>query len=68
MAKPESLPDGSVNLMIWQCTIPGKTGVSSLHISFFDFVFVDQRNFVDYASHETGSLETNCYLLLVVMI
>lgn len=28
MAKPESLPDGTVNLMVWQCTIPGKAGVS----------------------------------------
>lgn len=28
MAKPDALPDGSVNLMVWQCTIPGKTGVS----------------------------------------
>ncbi|KAI7728299.1 hypothetical protein M8C21_017989 [Ambrosia artemisiifolia] len=26
VAKPETLPDGSVNLMIWHCTIPGKTG------------------------------------------
>ncbi|KAG6501844.1 hypothetical protein ZIOFF_041728 [Zingiber officinale] len=28
VAKPETLPDGSVNLMTWQCTIPGKQGVS----------------------------------------
>ncbi|KAL5987734.1 hypothetical protein ACLOJK_035486 [Asimina triloba] len=28
VAKPESLPDGSVNLMVWHCTIPGKAGVS----------------------------------------
>lgn len=27
MAKPET-KDGSVNLMIWECIIPGKTGVS----------------------------------------
>ncbi|KAF8404983.1 hypothetical protein HHK36_009878 [Tetracentron sinense] len=26
VAKPESAPDGSVNLMVWQCTIPGKPG------------------------------------------
>ncbi|KAF2295389.1 hypothetical protein GH714_032728 [Hevea brasiliensis] len=24
VAKPETLPDGSVNLMVWHCTIPGK--------------------------------------------
>ncbi|KAK8934610.1 SUMO-conjugating enzyme SCE1 [Platanthera zijinensis] len=26
VAKPETLADGSVNLMIWHCTIPGKQG------------------------------------------
>ncbi|KAJ0040707.1 hypothetical protein Pint_28001 [Pistacia integerrima] len=26
VAKPETLPDGSVNLMVWHCTIPGKAG------------------------------------------
>ncbi|KAI3747886.1 hypothetical protein L6452_10608 [Arctium lappa] len=26
VAKPESRPDGSVNLMVWHCTIPGKVG------------------------------------------
>nr|CAD1818790.1 unnamed protein product [Ananas comosus var. bracteatus] len=26
VAKPETLPDGSVNLMVWRCTIPGKQG------------------------------------------
>ncbi|XP_016487934.1 SUMO-conjugating enzyme SCE1-like [Nicotiana tabacum] len=26
VAKPETGPDGSVNLMVWHCTIPGKRG------------------------------------------
>ncbi|KAK8585003.1 hypothetical protein V6N13_138945 [Hibiscus sabdariffa] len=26
VAKPETAPDGSVNLMVWQCVIPGKQG------------------------------------------
>ncbi|KAI3784960.1 hypothetical protein L1987_44068 [Smallanthus sonchifolius] len=26
VAKPESLPGGSLNLMVWHCTIPGKIG------------------------------------------
>ncbi|XP_066343689.1 SUMO-conjugating enzyme SCE1-like [Miscanthus floridulus] len=26
VAKPETLPDGSVNLMAWKCVIPGKEG------------------------------------------
>eukprot|EP00252_Welwitschia_mirabilis_P025011 TRINITY_DN765_c0_g1_i2.p1 TRINITY_DN765_c0_g1~~TRINITY_DN765_c0_g1_i2.p1 ORF type:complete len:169 (-),score=26.44 TRINITY_DN765_c0_g1_i2:335-841(-) len=26
VARPESLSDGSLNLMVWQCIIPGKTG------------------------------------------
>jgi hypothetical protein len=28
VAKPETLPDGSVNLMVWKCVVPGKEGVS----------------------------------------
>ncbi|KAG2588614.1 hypothetical protein PVAP13_5NG348600 [Panicum virgatum] len=27
-AKPETLPDGTRNLIIWHCTIPGKQGPS----------------------------------------
>ncbi|CAO2036207.1 unnamed protein product [Urochloa humidicola] len=26
VAKPEKLPDGSVNLLLWNCVIPGKQG------------------------------------------
>ncbi|CAL5030443.1 unnamed protein product [Urochloa decumbens] len=26
VAKPETLPDGTVNLMVWKCIIPGKEG------------------------------------------
>ncbi|XP_047071188.1 SUMO-conjugating enzyme SCE1-like [Lolium rigidum] len=26
VAKPETLPDGTVNLMVWKCVIPGKQG------------------------------------------
>ncbi|XP_073041111.1 SUMO-conjugating enzyme SCE1-like [Primulina eburnea] len=26
VAKPETLPDGTVNMMVWHCTIPGKAG------------------------------------------
>ncbi|KAJ0085901.1 hypothetical protein Patl1_08907 [Pistacia atlantica] len=29
VAKPETAKDGSVNLMVWECTIPGKPGVST---------------------------------------
>jgi hypothetical protein len=28
VARPETLADGSANLMVWNCTIPGKQGVS----------------------------------------
>ncbi|XP_048130876.1 SUMO-conjugating enzyme SCE1-like isoform X2 [Rhodamnia argentea] len=28
VAKPETAPDGSVNLMVWHCIIPGRAGVS----------------------------------------
>ncbi|KAK1684887.1 hypothetical protein QYE76_045735 [Lolium multiflorum] len=26
VAKPETLPDGTVNLIVWKCVIPGKQG------------------------------------------
>ncbi|OEL33708.1 hypothetical protein BAE44_0005272 [Dichanthelium oligosanthes] len=26
VAKPATLPDGSVNLMVWNCIVPGKQG------------------------------------------
>ncbi|KAG8065940.1 hypothetical protein GUJ93_ZPchr0004g38419 [Zizania palustris] len=26
VAKPETLPDGSVNLLVWRCIIPGREG------------------------------------------
>jgi hypothetical protein len=32
IAKPVKNPDGSLNLMNWECYIPGKKGVSSLSI------------------------------------
>ncbi|KAF7809851.1 soyasapogenol B glucuronide galactosyltransferase-like [Senna tora] len=42
VAKPETLPDGTVNLMVWHCTIPGKPGstenegrASSIYSGFF---------------------------------
>ncbi|KAK9067144.1 hypothetical protein SSX86_014469 [Deinandra increscens subsp. villosa] len=28
VAKPDTFPDGSVNLMVWRCTIPGKVGTA----------------------------------------
>jgi ubiquitin-conjugating enzyme E2 I len=35
VAKPETLPDGTTNLMVWKCVIPGKEGVTfrSTHLS-----------------------------------
>jgi len=33
VAKPATLPDGSVNLMLWNCVVPGKQGVSKTHPS-----------------------------------
>lgn len=51
MAKPETAPDGSVNLMVWQCSIPGKQGVTLSHkpkpfSSFiFNFFFLSNSRF-----------------------
>ncbi|KAJ6304847.1 hypothetical protein OIU76_002155 [Salix suchowensis] len=38
VAKPETQPDGTVNLMAWHCTIPGKLGVSSSHLIFLSIL------------------------------
>ena len=32
VARPTKNPDGSLNLMNWECAIPGKPGVSSQHV------------------------------------
>lgn len=31
VARPSKNPDGSLNLMNWECSIPGKKGVSLIH-------------------------------------
>ncbi|KAM6540559.1 hypothetical protein CsatB_005006 [Cannabis sativa] len=47
VAKPETLPDGTVNLMVWHCTIPGKTGVTSniMHRDASSFVSIIKGDF-----------------------
>ncbi len=41
VARPESGVDGALNLMIWQCTLPGKAGVCNLcHIPLVSSVFL----------------------------
>lgn len=34
MARPAKNADGSLNLMNWECAIPGKKGVSLLFVCF----------------------------------
>lgn len=34
MARPAKNADGSLNLMNWECAIPGKKGVSLLFVFF----------------------------------
>ncbi|KAI8535060.1 hypothetical protein RHMOL_Rhmol10G0145600 [Rhododendron molle] len=54
VAKPESLPDGSVNLMIWQCTIPGKAACSALsHLLFFAVISCSSFFFLHYSPAST---------------
>jgi hypothetical protein len=43
VARPEALADGSANLMVWNCTIPGKQGVSSRSVRFYPVRFAGQR-------------------------
>nr|GMD55272.1 SUMO-conjugating enzyme SCE1-like [Ipomoea batatas] len=38
VAKPETLQDGSVNLMVWHCIIPGKAGVSPCLLHYLPFL------------------------------
>lgn len=39
VAKPETALDGSVNLLIWHCTIPGKPGVSTQSLTHYHQCF-----------------------------
>jgi hypothetical protein len=43
VARPDSLADGSANLMVWNCTIPGKQGVSARSVRFDPVRFARQR-------------------------
>lgn len=40
MARPIKNIDGTLNLMVWECAIPGKKGVSSRNV-FYCWVFVE---------------------------
>lgn len=46
MARPAKNADGSLNLMNWECAIPGKKGVSLL------FVFFTIRFFLQFKSRQ----------------
>jgi hypothetical protein len=46
VAKPDNAPDGSLDLMMWKCIIPGKPGVCnfvSLSLSFSCFFFLFKK-------------------------
>lgn len=59
MAKPERLPDGSVNLMVWRCTIPGKQGVNSRLFSLFPLFVI---SFFFFITSEVLEFLFLCYL------
>lgn len=42
MARPSKNPDGSLNLMNWECCIPGKKGVS--HLKIYSTLLHDNRS------------------------
>lgn len=52
MARPTKNPDGTLNLMVWDCAIPGKKGVNISIIILFHFkatIFVcncEKKNYV----------------------
>lgn len=75
VAKPEALADGSVNLMVWQCTIPGKAGVSFVITVLlllpclpfrFETLYVDMRwsDFFFCQSLITEMIDTHTVCLL----
>lgn len=37
MARPTKNPDGTLNLMLWDCAIPGKKAVCISFVSFIPF-------------------------------
>ncbi len=39
-AKPQTNPDGSMNLMVWDCGIPGKPGVRMIRYVQYSYSFV----------------------------
>ena len=48
MARPDNAPDGSLDLMVWKCIIPGKPGVCNflyLSLSFFNII-IDLHGFI----------------------
>lgn len=44
MARPAKNADGSLNLMNWECAIPGKKGVSLLFVFFTSRIFLNYNN------------------------
>ncbi|KAH0448773.1 hypothetical protein IEQ34_022573 [Dendrobium chrysotoxum] len=49
VAKPETLADGTVNIMVWHCTIPGKQGVS-LVVSLYASLLTLMHIFITFSS------------------
>jgi hypothetical protein len=50
VAKPDNAQDGSLDLMVWKCIIPGKPGVCNFfYISlwlFFLIIIIDLHGFI----------------------
>uniref|UniRef100_A0A803KY09 UBC core domain-containing protein n=1 Tax=Chenopodium quinoa TaxID=63459 RepID=A0A803KY09_CHEQI len=55
VAKPDTQPDGSMNLLIWQCIIPGKAGDHSLRVvaAQFSDMFITAVDTITTPLHST---------------
>lgn len=74
VARPAKNPDGTLNLLNWECAIPGKKGVSKVEINYmnmylqhnecdslFDTYFVSQ---ILFYGRETIHAKVDFYYLL----
>lgn len=71
MARPAKNADGSLNLMNWECAIPGKKGVSLLFvfftIRFFFYNLRAGRQLIMLLSFEPGAVSGKLIVAIHVM-
>ncbi|RLM66121.1 SUMO-conjugating enzyme SCE1-like [Panicum miliaceum] len=61
VAKPETLPDGSVNLMVWKCVVPGKEGAWKASITVSQ-ILIGIQELLDHPNPASPA-QSACYQL-----